>query len=517
MSSSAVHEPCVLAIDQGTSATKCLLVSSRGTVLRKAAAPLDSRFPQPGWVEQDAEQIWQSVAQAARSCAEGLPPGSIVAVGLSTQRESAMLWDRNTGAPLSPLLGWQDQRTIPLARQLLAAGHGDLVRARSGLPLDPMFSALKASWLLTWYRDTYRHDPDDRVAFGTVDSFLLARLGVSPATEMHAIEAGNASRTQLMDTRQRCWDPDLLEIFGVPALLLPQITISGRIFGEVTTIAELAGCPVSGVLGDSHAALYAHGPSVPGVVKATYGTGTSVMSLVMADRPVDAQSIDPGIGLTLAWETDQPAYALEGNIRSTGATLAWLSRATEVPVARLAELANAVENPGIHIVPAFTGLGAPWWDTAVRGHISGLTFDTDLARLARAALESTAYQVADVVDAMVRSGVTVSELVVDGGASANDVLMQFQADLCGVPVVRPPSVESSALGAAQLAAVVAGLPWQAASAHETADRFQPRLSGGSRADLMSRWHEAVAAAVGSARERRGGLQVGNEDIDPFAE
>jgi len=508
-------EPCVLAIDQGTSATKCLLVSSTGTVLRKATAPLASGFPQRGWVEQDAEQLWLSVVQAVRDCTGGVPAGTIAAVGLSTQRESALLWDRDTGTPLSPVLGWQDQRTIPLARQLLGSGHGDLIRTRSGLPLDPMFSALKASWLLAWYRDAHHRQPGDRVAFGTVDSYLLARLGVRPPGEAHLIESGNASRTQLMDIGRRCWDPELLEIFGIPARILPRITNSSGMFGEVSTVRELEGRPVCGVLGDSHAALYAYGSSARGVVKATYGTGTSVMSLLTADSPADAQRVDPGIGLTLAWETGQPAYALEGNIRSTGATLAWLSRATEVPAARLAELAAATGNPGIHIVPAFTGLGAPWWDTGVRGHISGLTFDTGLAQLARAALESTAYQVADVVEAIGRSGVTASELFADGGASSNDLLMQFQADLCGVPVVRPASVESSALGAAQLAAAAAGLPWQADSAQPPADRFEPRLGDDGRADLMGRWHDAVAAALASAHERPGGLQVGDQHVNPL--
>lgn len=487
-------EPCVLAIDQGTSATKCLLVSADGVVLRKAAAPLGSRFPQAGWVEQDAGELWESVVAAVRECLNGIPPGRVAAVGLSTQRESALLWDRDTGTPLSPLLGWQDQRTVPLARQLLARGHGDLVRERSGLPLDPMFSALKASWLVDAYRSARRGDPGDGVAFGTVDSYLLARLGVSPPGAAHLIEAGNASRTQLMDTRRRRWDPELLELFAVPARILPRITRSGRLFGTVTSIKELEGCAVYGVLGDSHAALYTYGASAGRVVKATYGTGTSVMSLVTAEGPDEARSVDPGIGLTLAWETSEPVYALEGNIRSTGATMAWLSRATEVPVARLAELANATVNPGVHLVPAFTGLGAPWWDTRARGHISGLTFDVGLAELARAALESTAYQVTDVADAMTRSGVALSELIADGGASANDALMQFQADLCGAPVVRPASVESSALGAAHLAAAAAGLPWQAGSAQATADRFEPRLSSDNRADLMGRWHDAVAAA-----------------------
>lgn len=491
-------EPCVLAIDQGTSSTKCLLVSADGVVLRKAAAPLCSRFPQAGWVEQDAGELWQSVMTAVRECLNGIPAGRVAAVGLSTQRESALLWDRDTGTPLSPVLGWQDQRTVPLARRLLGSGYGDLVRERSGLPLDPMFSALKASWLVDAYREA-RGDPGDGVAFGTVDSYLLARLGVNPAGAVHLTEAGNASRTQLMDTRRRRWDPELLEIFAVPARILPRITSSGRLFGTVTSIEELAGCAVYGVLGDSHAALYTYAASAGHVVKATYGTGTSVMSLVDPANqndgdPDEAPSIDPGLSLTLAWETSEPVYALEGNIRSTGATMAWLSRATEVPVARLAELASATMNPGVHLVPAFTGLGAPWWDTGARGQISGLTFDVGLAELARAALESTAYQVTDVVDAMVRSGVVTSELVADGGASANDALMQFQADLCGVPVVRAASPDSSALGAARLAAAAAGIPWQASSAHPAADQFEPKLSSDNRADLMGRWHDAIAAA-----------------------
>jgi glycerol kinase len=491
-----VGERYVLAVDQGTSATKCLLVSAEGDVLQKAAAPLDCSYPEPGWVEQDAEQIWLSVVQAVQRCTDGLRPGSVAAVGLSTQRESAVLWDRRSGAPLSPVLGWQDQRTIPLARQLMDAGHADLVRARSGLPLDPMFSALKASWLLREYRGSRRRELDDRVAFGTIDSFLLARLGVEP----HVIEAGNASRTQLMHIGQRRWDTELLELFGIPSAVLPRIVPSGQVFGEVTSIHELKGNAVCAVLGDSHAALYAHGPALPGVVKVTYGTGSSVMSLLAPGQLADARKIDPGIALTLAWETDRPAYALEGNIRSTGATLSWLSRATEVPVARLAALASDVADPGVHIVPAFTGLGAPWWLPDVRGHISGLTFDTGLPRLARAALESTAFQVADVIAAMARSGATVSELVADGGGSANDDLMQFQADLCGVPVIRPAAVESSALGAARLAAAVAGLPWQADStgAIGTPDHFEPQLSPDGRASRMGRWREAVAAAVASA-------------------
>jgi glycerol kinase len=493
----------VLAIDQGTSATKCLLLAPDGSVLRRTAVPLESSYPHPGWVEQDPEQIWDSVVQAVRNCLSGLPAAAIAAVGLSTQRESVLLWDRRTGRPLTPLLGWQDQRTVPLGRELRAAGHGDLIRTRSGLPLDPMFSALKASWLIQHYRGAHGRDPDEGVALGTVDAYLVARLCPGPAGRPdgpgHVIEAGNAARTQLMDVRRRAWDSDLLRIFGVPAAVLPRIVPSAGDFGQVSGISELAGRPVRAVLGDSHAALYAHGPAPAGTVKATYGTGSSVMSL--ADGAPAGEgglaSLDPGLGLTLAWETDEPAWALEGNIRSTGATLAWLSRATEVPVSRLAELGSTDADPGIHIVPAFTGLGAPWWCTGARGLISGLTFETGLAQLARAALESTAFQIADVVSAMARSGVPVHQLVVDGGGSANDALLQFQADLCGVPVVRPPTVVLSALGAGRLAAEAAGL----ASRRPTAAGpgtvvFQPRLSAAARQARMDRWRNAVAAAAG---------------------
>jgi glycerol kinase len=492
----------VLAIDQGTSATKCLLLASDGSVLRRTAVPLASSYPQPGWVEQDPEEIWDSVVQAVRACFCGLPAAGVAAVGLSTQRESVLLWDRRTGRPLTPLLGWQDQRAIPLGSQLMADGHGDLIRTRSGLPLDPMFSALKASWLVRRYRDAHGRDPDGSVALGTVDAYLLARLCAEPAGPGHVIEAGNASRTQLMDVRRREWDSDLLRLFEVPAAVLPRIVASAGDFGQVTGISELAGRPVRAVLGDSHAALYAHGPAPAGTVKATYGTGSSVMSLADSDLARDdgrLASLDPGLGLTLAWETDRPAWALEGNIRSTGATLAWLSRATEVPVSRLAELGSADANPGIHIVPAFTGLGAPWWSTGARGLISGLTFETGLAQLARAALESTALQVADVVSAMERSGVPVRQLVVDGGGSANDALMQFQADLCGVPVVRPPAVELSALGAGRLAAETAGLAgqWDADCGPDAAV-FQPRLSEAGRRARMGRWRDAVAATVGGS-------------------
>jgi glycerol kinase len=496
-----VADRYVLAIDQGTSATKCLLIGPGATVVRRAAAPLDCAYPQPGWVEQDPGQVWLSVARAVRECCTALSPGDITAIGLSTQRESVLLWDRVTGQAVSPLLGWQDQRALADATRLLEAGHAEFVRCRSGLPLDPMFSALKAAWLLRRYRDQHGRDPDETVALGTVDSWLLARLCGGQLTSRPVIEAGNASRTQLMDVQRRRWDADLLQLFGVPDTVMPSIVPSAGEFGQVTALAGLDGTPVTAVLGDSHAALYAHRPLAPGTVKATYGTGSSVMALTelapAGDSP--AVPVDQGLGLTLAWQTDQTAWALEGNIRSAGATLSWLSRATGVAAARLAELGGMVSDPGIHLVPAFTGLGAPWWNTAARGTISGLTFGTGLPELARAALESTAFQVADVVAAIERSGVAVRQLVVDGGASASDTLMQFQADLCGVPVVRPALLELSALGAAWLAAEAAGLSSQPPTEGVAAITYRPQLSEQRRQDRIDRWREAVAAATPPSR------------------
>lgn len=482
----------VLAIDQGTSATKCLLVDRGGTVIAQASEPVDCKFPRPGWVEQSPDQIWLSVLRAVSAVTAGRR-GRIAAIGLSTQRESALMWDRTTGEPLSPVLSWQDQRTAPAAEKLLAAGHGDLIRERSGLPVDPMFSALKAQWLLA-ERHGRAGAADAGLALGTIDSYLLARLCSRPGTAAdHVIEAGNAARTQLMDVRRRKWDPDLLEVFSVSAAVLPRIVPSAGSFAAATVPGTLSGTPVAAVLGDSHAALYAHTPAPPGTVKATYGTGSSVMALL--DGAPASGSVDPGVGLTLAWETDRPAWALEGNIRSAGATMTWLSRLTGAPVRRLAELAGSVERPGIHLVPAFTGLGAPWWTSRASGLIDGLTFGTELPHLARAALESIAFQVADVVASIARSGVRVTTLLADGGASTSDTLMQLQADLCGIPVVRPPQVEFSALGVAQMAAAAAGTAdWTPPTATDGEAVFEPRLSEADRADRMGAWHEAVAAA-----------------------
>jgi len=445
----------VLAIDQGTSSTKCVLVDRSGAIVREASAPVPIRYPRPGWVEQDAGEILGSVLTAAAECLNGVDRKAVTAVGLSTQRESAVVWDRRTGRPAGPVLGWQDQRTRAYCESL--RGLAGPIRKISGLPLDPMFSAAKLRWLL---------DRAPGAAVGTVDSWLVHAL-----TGSHQIEVGNASRTQLLDVRAGAWSPELLDIFGIPASALPVITPSA---GELGVISErggvLEGLPIAAVLGDSHAALYAHGPSAEGGVKATYGTGSSVMRL--------GSVAGEALCLTVAWND---RLAMEGNIRSSGSTVAWLAEVLGVTPARIGQMALDASSDGVHLVPAFGGLAAPWWDDNAVGLISGLTLGTRPAQLARAAVESIAHQVADVVDAMGPAAAVLA----DGGATGNDVLMQIQADLLGLPVKRARTANLSALGAAFLASGAPAPPL-------SYDEFRPQP--GDPATLRSAWRAAVARA-----------------------
>ncbi|GAB2621465.1 glycerol kinase [Paractinoplanes abujensis] len=413
----------VLAIDQGTSSTKCLLVDPAGAVVASGSAAVPIRYPRPGWVEQDADEILGSVLTAAASCLDGVGRGRVKAVGLSTQRESAVVWDKRTGRPAGPVLGWQDQRAQPVCDALRAKGRASRVRDLSGLPLDPMFSAAKLRWLLD-------RTPD--AAVGTVDSWLVFAL-----TGSHRIESGNASRTQLLDVRAGSWSPELLDLFGIPSTALPEVTPSS---GDLGVISErggvLAGLPITAVLGDSHAALYAHGSQAAGGVKVTYGTGSSVMRLGAVD--------DPRVCLTVAWND---SLAAEGNIRSSGATVAWLAAFLGLSAGQIGQLAAEASSDGVFLVPGFGGLAAPWWDDTAVGLISGLTLGSTPAQVARAAIESIAHQVTDVIDVMGPADC----LLADGGAGGNDVLMQIQADLTGVPVRRARTTNLSALGVAFLA------------------------------------------------------------------
>ncbi len=449
-----MSDALVLAIDNGTSSTKCLVVDDRGEVVGRGQAPVSLATPQPGWVDQDAEEIWDSVRRAV---AEALDAGTgkrVVSVGLSTQRESCVIWDRRSGEPLTPVLSWQDQRTESICQSLRDAGHGPVIRRKSGLPLDPMFSAAKARWLIDRLPKGQARAEAGELCIGTIDAFLLSRFGGEPV-----VEAGNASRTQVFEVANARWDDELLSIFGIPAVAMPKVVSSTGPFPAVRGLAPLPdGVPVGAVMADSHSALFAHGAFEPGPVKATHGTGSSVMGLLDRAATRDGETLGPGVCLTLAWQMEKPVLAFEGNIRSAGSTLIWAAELLGVDTQELARLAaTAADTRGVYLVPAFGGLGAPWWDASAVGIVSGVTFGVSRAPLARAALDSIAHQIADVLDAVRASGAPVERLLVDGGPTRNDQLMQFEADMVGVPVERTDVAELSAMGVAHLAGVSAGL------------------------------------------------------------
>ena len=475
-------EDLVLALDQGTSATKAVLLDAAGAVAATASVELGIDYPRPGWVEQDPLAVLDSVLAAAARCLAGVDASRVVAIGLSTQRESALVWDRTTGRPVGPLLGWQDRRSAPVGAALRDAGHGDEVRALSGLPVDPMFSASKLRWLLD--RATSDGVRVADLAFGTVDSWLVHRL-----TGVHRIEVGNASRTQLLDVRTGAWSERLLTLFGVPAEVLPEVVASTAEPLDVTVAGPLQGLPVTAVLGDSHAALQAHGDRAARGAKVTYGTGSSVMRLV---ETVD--DVDPAVCATVAWADPALQVAAEGNIRSSGATVAWVARLFGTTPDEIARRALTADSGGVHLVPAFTGLGAPWWDDEAVGLAAGLTLGTGPDQVARAAVESIAHQVDDVVSAMTSAAYPVSHLLADGGASRNDAVMQIQADLTGLPVLRAVAADLSALGAARMAGRAAKLwppDWELPLRY---DEFVPQSESSEVVERRAGWQAAVARA-----------------------
>jgi glycerol kinase len=461
----------VVAVDQGTSSTKAIAVDATGVIVGQASVHIGQSHPRPGWVEQDAEEIAASVVTAIGRAAEA---GRVVAVALSTQRESAVIWDRTTGKPLGPVLGWQDRRTEDRARELI--GHEDLVRSISGLPIDPMFSALKFEWLLA-------STGAGNVALGTVDSWLVHRL-----TGEFRIEAGNASRTGLLDLTTVDWSAELLSLYGIPRAALPTVVRSDEPTAPIRGVPGLPdGTRVHAVLGDSHAALYGHGVRHAGGVKATLGTGSSIMGLL--DSPKTSL---PGLVTTLAWACEKPVYAFEGNILSTGATLVWLSGLLAVTPDELLALAESGAE-GADVVPAFGGLGAPWWDSEARAVLTGFDLGTTRADLALAGAESVCLQVEDVLAAAeTATGSPVGTVLLDGGPAANDWLAQLMADISQREFQRPVITGVSALGAARLAGVGAGLWQDLPDADSSVCR--PRRDATWASARRQRWHAAVALA-----------------------
>lgn len=487
--------PAVLALDQGTTNAKALLVDcATGAVLAAGSRPVGIAFPRPSWVEQDAAQLRDATLAAAAECLAARPDVAVAGISISSQRESVVCWDRRTGAPLGPVLGWQDARTADwcarLGRDRPEAAA--LVRERTGLSLDPMYSAPKMRAALDAALAAGATPGD--VALGTVDAWLVASL-----TGEHLTELGNASRTLLLDLDTCAWDPELLDLFGVPAGALPAPRGSDAGFGRTRAGGPLpAGVPVVAVLADSHAAMLQQGCTVPGTGKATFGTGSSVMSPTATHKGAPA-----GITTTLAWHVGGvPTYAREGNIVASGSALDWMAATLGAGEgtpggAFLSELAATVPDAGgVAFVPAFSGLGAPYWDRAATGVLTGVTAGTTRAHLARAAIEAVAHQVADVVDAVEADGqARIEVLRADGGATRSALLMQTQADLAGRPVQVGDAPEASALGAATLARRTLGHPADAAGVQQT---YQPGPVDPGPARRS--WARAIARSRGHATD-----------------
>jgi glycerol kinase len=481
--SRASTDQVILAIDQGTTNSKAVLVSTDGRAVSGGSAPVGVSSPRAGWVEQDADRIWTSVLEAVAACIANAPDAEIVGVALSTQRESVVGWRAGDGVPLGPVIGWQDRRTAAWCREALSEQDGQLVTARTGLRVDPMFSAPKMRWLLD---NAPAGVSIQDVRLGTVDSWLVWRL---TGGAQHLCEAGNASRTLLYDIRALDWDRELLDVFGVPDASLPTAVASDQGFGTTRGVPLLPdGTPIAAVMADSHAALFGQGCTEVGMAKATYGTGSSVMAPVG-----DLSAGDARIPVTLAWVIDNsPTYALEGNILFSGATLAWAADLlTDGSVADLVELAGTVtDSGGVTLVPAFSGLGAPHWDRNAHGLISRMSETTGRGHLARAAVDAVGHQICDIVDVIEERSVPLRVFRADGGATSSALVMQTQTDLLGREVEVSDIAEVSALGAAKLAWQALGYAnaWPSASAGRI---YRPTVDAKERRRRRAHWSDEI--------------------------
>ncbi len=484
----------VLALDQGTSSSRAILFDAEATPLAIEQVEFPQHYPQPGWVEHDPRDLWESQLRVATTLLEkaGLRGGDLAAIGITNQRETTLLWDRRTGEPLGNAIVWQDRRTAAYCQSL--EPHAGEIARRTGLVLDPYFSASKLRWLLEHHPGARARAERGELAFGTVDTWLLWKL-----TGLHATDPSNASRTMLYNLHQGAWDEELLALFEIPRALLPEVRPSSGFFAEATH-GPLAGAPVYGIAGDQQAALFGQACFEPGMAKNTYGTGCFLL-LQTGAHPVASQH---RLLTTAAWEVaKRRAFALEGSVFIGGAVVQWLRDGLGLirSAAEVEALAASVaDSGGVYLVPAFAGLGAPHWDAGARGAILGLTRGTTAAHLARAALEGVAYQCADLLDAMVAdTGEPLRELRVDGAMAANTLLLQFQADLLQIPVVRPRHLETTALGAAMLAGLAAGV-WKSeqelASLWQRGETYTPRRPAAEVATLRGEWSRAVERSAG---------------------
>lgn len=487
------NKPLILAIDEGTSNAKAVLVNELGQVIARGSRPLSISHPSPGFSEQDPLLIWQNTLTAIDECLAQVDR-PITALAVSNQRESVVAWDRATGEPLSPCISWQCRRSTALCTQLHAQGHEAVILGKTGLALDPMFSAGKFRWILDHLDNGHARAAAGEICLGTVDSWLLWQLS---GGQVFATDYSNAARTQLFNLHTCAWDPVLLDLFGIPLAALAPIQPSAGFFAETVAAGGLpAGIPIMAMIGDSHAALYGQGGFVPGLVKATLGTGSSLMTPMSG-----AIASTHGLSTTLAWHDGaKPTFGMEGNIVHTGAAVQWASRlvAGESLDALAEQAAQLPDNGGVYFVPALSGLGAPHWKADARGLMCGLSEATTGAHLVRASLESIGYQIRDVFEAMQQDiGSPLKELWVDGGATRNRWLMQFLANLLQRPVVRSLSPEVSALGAAHLAGRALGI-WASdealAALERQRERFEPQADGQMSARYAD-WKKALARTL----------------------
>ena len=482
--------PFILALDQGTSSSRAIVFDAAGQPVGRAQHEFTQHFPQPGWVEHDADEIWQSqIAVAAEAIrAAGLAATDIAAIGIANQRETTVLWERASGRPLHRAIVWQDRRTAAMCETLRAAGHEETFRQKTGLLLDPYFSGTKLKWLLDTLPGARERARRGELAFGTIDTWLAWNL----CGGLHITDASNASRTLLFNIHDGDWDDELLALLDIPRAVLADVRSSSEVYGRADPRWLGAAIPLAGIAGDQQAAAFGQGCIEPGLAKNTYGTGGFLLLNTGTQTVPSAHRLLT----TVAWRLgEETTYALEGSVFMAGAIIQWLRDGLGIitHAAGVEALAASVaDSGGVVLVPAFAGLGAPWWDANARAAISGMTRGTTRAHIARAALDAIACQTVDLVQAMEQdSGIHLKELRVDGGAAANDLLLQIQADLLGVPVIRPQITETTALGAARLAALAIGRCFTEPASAGTQRRFEPAMSNDRREQHLARWRHAL--------------------------
>ncbi len=484
----------ILAIDQGTTSSRAIVFNKHGEVQAKAQKEFKQYFPNDGWVEHDANEIWKTqagvIAEAIMGC--GANGKNIAAIGITNQRETTVVWDKETGEPIHKAIVWQDGRTSDYCDQLREEGRTELIKQKTGLIIDSYFSATKIRWILENVEGAREKANEGKLAFGTIDSWLIWKFTKG---ETHVTDVTNASRTMLYNIREQKWDEELLELMDIPIEMLPEVKSSSEVYGHTKTTIFAHEVPIAGIAGDQQAALFGQMCLKPGMLKNTYGTGSFIM-FNTGDEPISSKN---NLLTTIGWQRNgKTTYALEGSIFMAGAVVQWLRDGLKIisSSSEIEELAlTEKDNGGVYLVPAFAGLGAPHWDQKARGTIVGLTRATTDGHIARAALEGIAYQVKDVISAMeADSGIEIKELRVDGGATVNNTLMQFQSDILQIPLVRPKVLETTALGAAYLAGLAVGF-WKDTDEiqhqWEVDQRFEPKMNPKDANKLLERWNKAV--------------------------